>query len=225
MSETFTVKAEAREKVGKGAARYLRRNKMVPAVIYGDKQEPQPIAIPYKETFLALHGGGFFTTIATIELNGKPIKVLPKDYQLDPVRDFLMHVDFLRVSERTRVTVDVPVHFENEEASPGLERGGVLNVVRHEIEVEAPAGSIPHAFTIDLTGLDIGDSVHASSLTLPKGVELTITDRDFTIATIATPAALRSAEDEAEEAAADEVEATEVDAADEDGEEKDGEDK
>ena len=224
MSETFTVKAEAREKVGKGAARYLRRKNMIPAVIYGDKQDPQPIAIPYKETFLALHGGGFFTNIATIEVDGKPIKVLPKDYQLDPVRDFLMHVDFLRVSERTRVTVDVPVHFENEEASPGLERGGVLNVVRHEVEVEAPAGSIPHSFTIDLTGLEIGDSVHASALTLAKGVELTITDRDFTIATIATPAALRSEEDEAAETAADEVESTEV-AADEAGDASDGDDK
>ena len=224
MSETFTVKAEARDKVGKGAARYLRRKNMIPAVIYGDKQDPQPIAIPYKETFLALHGGGFFTNIATIEVDGKPIKVLPKDYQLDPVRDFLMHVDFLRVSERTRVTVDVPVHFENEEASPGLERGGVLNVVRHEVEVEAPAGSIPHSFTIDLTGLEIGDSVHASALTLAKGVELTITDRDFTIATIATPAALRSEEDEAAETAADEVESTEV-AADEAGDASDGDDK
>lgn len=226
MSETFTVKAEARDKVGKGAARYLRRNNMIPAVIYGDKQDPQPIAIPYKETFLALHGGGFFTNIATIELGGKPIKVLPKDYQLDPVRDFLMHVDFLRVSERTRVTVNVPVHFENEEASPGLERGGVLNVVRHEVEVEAPAGSIPHSFTIDLTGLEIGDSVHASALSLSKGVELTITDRDFTIATIATPAALRSEEDEAADTAADEVESTKVEADDADGgETEDGDDK
>ena len=228
MSETFTVKAEARDKVGKGAARYLRRNNMIPAVIYGDKQDPQPIAIPYKETFLALHGGGFFTNIATIEVDGKSIKVLPKDYQLDPVRDFLMHVDFLRVSERTRVTVDVPVHFENEEASPGLERGGVLNVVRHEVEVEAPAGSIPHSFTIDLTGLEIGDSIHASALKLENGVELTITDRDFTIATIATPAALRSEEDEAAEAAADEVEATEVEdkgEASENADAKDGDDK
>ncbi|MBO0663707.1 50S ribosomal protein L25/general stress protein Ctc [Jiella sp. MQZ9-1] len=209
MHQTFTVKAEAREKVGKGAARHLRRNNMIPAVIYGGKEEPLPIALPYKETFLALHAGGFMTSIATIEVNGKKIKVLPKDYQLEPVRDFLTHVDFLRVSESTRVTVEVPVHFENEEKSPGLKRGGTLNVVRHEVEVEAPAGSIPEAFTLDLSGLEINDSVHASALTLPKGVELTITDRDFTIATIATPAALRS-EDEGEEAAeAPETEVTE----------------
>lgn len=202
MSKTFTVKAEARDKVGKGAARHLRRNGMIPAVIYGDKQDPLPIAIPYKETFLALHAGGFMTHVGTIEVGGQSIQVLPKDYQLEPVRDFLMHVDFLRVSEKSRVTVEVPVHFENEEASPGLKRGGVLNVVRHEVEIECPATSIPEAFAIDLTGLEIGDSIHASALTLPKNVELTITDRDFTIATIAAPAALRSEEDEAEEASA-----------------------
>jgi len=215
MHQTFTVKAEARDKVGKGAARYLRRNNMIPAVIYGGKEEPLPIAIPYKETNLALHAGGFMTNIATIDVNGKQIKVLPKDYQLEPVRDFLMHVDFLRVSESTRVTVNIPVHFENEDDCAGITRGGTLNVVRHEVEVEAPAGSIPEYFTIDLSGLDIGDSVHASALDLPKGVELTITDRDFTIATIATPAALRSEEeegdiDEGEAPQDDEVEQTEV---------------
>ncbi|MEE2951955.1 MAG: 50S ribosomal protein L25/general stress protein Ctc [Pseudomonadota bacterium] len=205
MHQTFTVKAEKRDKVGKGAARHLRNNGLIPAVIYGDKQEPLSIALPYKETFLALHGGGFMTNIATIEVDGKKIKVLPKDYQLEPVRDFLMHVDFLRVSEKTRVTVEVPVHFENEDEAPGLTRGGVLNVVRHAVEVECPAGDIPEAFTLDLTGLDIGDSIHASALKLAKGVELTITDRDFTIATIAAPAALRSEEDEAEETAETEV--------------------
>ena len=116
MSQAFTVKAEARNKVGKGAARHLRRSGMIPAVIYGDKQDPLPIAIPYKETFLALHAGGFMTHVATIDVDGQKIRVLPKDYQLEPVRDFLMHVDFLRVSEKTRVTVEIPVHFENEEA-------------------------------------------------------------------------------------------------------------
>ncbi|WP_102958853.1 50S ribosomal protein L25/general stress protein Ctc [Mangrovicella endophytica] len=196
MSETYTVKAEAREQVGKGAARHLRRNGMIPAVIYGDKKDPQPIAIPYKETFLKLHAGGFLTTIATIELNGEQIKVLPKDYQLDPVRDFLVHVDFLRVSESTEVTVQVPVHFENEDAAPGLTRGGTLNIVRHEVEVHCPAGSIPEAFTVDLTGLQIGDSVHISAVKLPKGVRPTIADRDFTIATIASTAAGQSEADE-----------------------------
>ncbi|TFF22804.1 50S ribosomal protein L25/general stress protein Ctc [Jiella endophytica] len=219
MHQTFTVKAEARDKVGKGAARYLRRNNMIPAVIYGGKEEPLPIALPYKETFLALHAGGFMTSIATIELDGKEIKVLPKDYQLEPIRDFLMHVDFLRVSESTRVTVEIPVHFENEEKSPGLKRGGTLNVVRHEVEVHAPAGSIPEFFAVDLSGLEINDSVHASALTLPKGVDLTITDRDFTIATIATPAALRSEGDEEEETEVTEQKAQTVEGETEAGEE------
>ena len=215
MSETYTVKAEAREKVGKGAARHLRRNGMVPAVIYGGKQEPQSIAVPYKETFLKLHAGGFLTTVATIEVGGQQIKVLPKDYQLDPVRDFLIHVDYLRVSESTRVTVEVPVHFTNEDEAPGLKRdGGVLNIVRHTVEVEAPAGSIPDAFTVDLTGLSIGDSVHSDAIKLPKGVEFTIQDRDFTVATIAAPDVLTEEEEAGEAPAADAVEATEQDVAD-----------
>lgn len=189
MSETYTVKAEAREKVGKGAARHLRRNGMVPAVIYGDKQEPLSIAIPYKETFLKLHAGGFKTTIATIDLGGKMIKVLPKDYQLDPVKDFLIHVDFLRVSSRTVVTVNIPVHFENEDAAPGIKaHDGTLNVAHHSIEVECPAEAIPEAFTIDLAGLEIGAAIHASVLTLPKGVTLTDSS-DFVIATIVPPMA------------------------------------
>lgn len=189
MSETYTVKAEARETVGKGAARHLRRNGMVPAVIYGDKQEPLPIAIPYKETFLKLHAGGFKTTIATIELNGKQIKVLPKDYQLDPVKDFLIHVDFLRVSSRTVVTVAIPVHFENEDAAPGIKANdGVLNVAHHTVEVECPAESIPEAFTVDLTGLEIGSAIHASELKLPKGVTL-VGEGDVVIATIVPPMA------------------------------------
>ncbi|SJZ83943.1 50S ribosomal protein L25/general stress protein Ctc [Consotaella salsifontis] len=200
MSETYTVKAELREKVGKGAARHLRRTGMVPAVIYGAKQDPLPIAIPYKETFMKLHAGGFMTTIATVEVDGQQIKVLPKDYQLDPVRDFLMHVDFLRVSETSEVTVEVPVHFAGEDACPGIRRGGVLNVVRHQVEIHCPASAIPDSLTADVSKLDIGDSLHASEVTLPKGVRFTITDRDFTIATIAAPAALLSEEAEAETA-------------------------
>ena len=206
MSETYTVKAEAREKVGKGAARHLRRNGLVPAVIYGDKQAPLPIAIPYKETFLKLHAGGFKTTIATIELNGQQIKVLPKDYQLDPGKDFLIHVDFLRVSSRTVVHVAIAVHFENEDAAPGLKAsGGVLNVAHHSVEVECPAESIPDAFTVDLTGLEIGAAIHASELKLPKGVKLT-GEADMVIATIAPPMAEEV--DEVVEAEAPETEVT-----------------
>ncbi|MEM6462406.1 MAG: 50S ribosomal protein L25/general stress protein Ctc [Pseudomonadota bacterium] len=200
MSNSYELKAEARDRVGKGSARELRRNGMIPAVIYGDKQPPVSIALPYKDVTMKIHGGGFMTTIATIDVDGQKIRVLPKDYQLDPVRDFTMHVDFLRISKNTVVTVEVPMQFVNEDDSPGIKRGGVLNTVRHTVEVSCPADKIPEAFVADLTGLDIGDAVHISAIDLPEDVELTITDRDFTIATIAAPAGLKSEEEEAEAA-------------------------
>ncbi len=184
MSETYVLKADLRTRVGKGSSRELRRNGQIPAVIYGDKQEPLAIAVSYKEIFYKIHGGGFKTTVATIEVDGKKIQVLPKDYQLDPVRDFPQHVDFLRVSAKSVVHVNVPVHFKNEEAAPGIKRGGVLDG--------------------DLTGLEIGDSVHISAIKLPKGVTPAIQDRDFTIATIAAPAGLKS-EEAASEGAAEEA--------------------
>ncbi|GHD11779.1 50S ribosomal protein L25/general stress protein Ctc [Tianweitania populi] len=193
--ETYELKAEAREKVGKGSAREIRRNGKVPAVIYGEKQPPLAIALSYKDIFYKIHGGGFKTTVAIIDVNGQKIRVLPKDYQLDPVKDFPMHVDFLRVGEHSLVTVNVPVHFLNEDASPGIKRGGVLNIVRHDIELQVPADQIPDAIEIDLKGLKIGDIIHISSVKLPKNVELTITDRDFTVATIAAPAVLTEAEE------------------------------
>ena len=202
MSQTYELKAEARERVGKGSAREVRRNGKVPAVIYGDKQPPLAIALPYKDVYYKIHGGGFLTTIATIDVDGKKIEVLPKDYQLDPVRDFPVHVDFLRIGKDTVVTVDIPVHFINEEMSAGIRRGGVLNIVRHEIQVRCPSDAIPDHFDVDLTGLEIGDAVHISALKLPENVKPTITDRDFTIATIAAPAVLKSTEEEEAEAAA-----------------------
>lgn len=194
MSETYELKAEARELVGKGSARDVRRNGKVPAVIYGDKQPPLAIALSYKDIFYKIHGGGFLTTVATIEVDGKKIKVLPKDYQLDPVRDFPMHVDFLRVGANTEVNVQVPVHFINEEKSPGIKRGGTLNIVRHEVEFHCPATAIPDFITVDLDGTEIGDSIHISAVKLPKGVKPVISDRDFTIATIAGTSASKSEE-------------------------------
>lgn len=188
----YELKAEARAQVGKGSARELRRNGLIPAVIYGDNKAPVSIALSRKDVTKKIHDGGFMTTLVTIEVDGKKHSVLPKDYQLDPVRDFLMHVDFLRVSKNTQVTVEIPVHFENEEKSPGLKRGGVLNVVRHTVECHCPANAIPDAITIDLTGLELGAGIHISHVSLPEGVEPTITDRDFTIATIASPAGLKS---------------------------------
>ena len=196
--QSYALKAERREKVGKGAARELRRNGYVPAVIYGDKKDPLAITLSRKEVTMQLHAGGFMTTLAMIEVDGEKHQVLAKDYQTDPVRDFVTHVDFLRIGKGTRVVVEIPVHFLNEEESPGLKRGGVINIVRHEVEVECPATAIPDAFEVDLTGLDIGDSIHISNITLPDGVTPTITDRDFTVATIAAPAALTAEEDAGE---------------------------
>ncbi|WP_019171261.1 50S ribosomal protein L25/general stress protein Ctc [Pseudaminobacter salicylatoxidans] len=194
MSDTNVLKAEARERVGKGSARELRRNGKIPAVIYGDKQPPLAITLSYKDIFYKIHGGGFMTTVATIEVDGQKIQALPKDYQLDPVRDFPLHVDFLRVGKNTEVNVNVPVRFINEEKAPGIKRGGVLNIVRHEVEFHCPANAIPEFIEVDLTGLELGASVHISSVKLPKNVKPVISDRDFTIATVAAPAGLKSEE-------------------------------
>ena len=186
---SYELKAETRERVGKGSSRELRRNGLIPAVIYGDKQAPVSIALSTKEVTQKIHAGGFMTTVATIDVNGEKIKVLPKDFQLDPVRDFTMHVDFLRVTGDSHVVVEVPVHFVNEAKSPGIKVGGVLNIVRHEVELHALAGDIPEFLTADLSGLKVGDGIHISHIKLPKGTSPVITDRDFTIATIAVPAA------------------------------------
>jgi large subunit ribosomal protein L25 len=186
--EKYELKAEARERVGKGSSRELRRNGFIPAVIYGDKQPPVSIVLNTNEVTKRIHAGGFMTTVATINVDGQKITVLPKDYQLDPVRDFTLHVDFLRVSGNTEVTVDVPVHFINEDKS-AIKQGGVLNIVRHTVEFSCPAGSIPEFITVDLDGAKIGDSIHISAVKLPKGVRPVITDRDFTIATLVAPAA------------------------------------
>jgi len=193
---TYELKAEARDRVGKGSSRELRRNGLIPAVIYGDKQAPISIALSTNEVTKRIHAGGFMTTVATIDVNGQKISVLPKDYQLDPVRDFTMHVDFLRVSADSRVTVEVPVHFINEDKS-AIKTGGVLNIVRHEVELVCPANDIPEFLTADLEGLQFGDSIHISNIKLPKGVETTI-DRDFTIASIVAPVAEEAEEAEGE---------------------------
>ncbi|GGA45127.1 50S ribosomal protein L25/general stress protein Ctc [Pelagibacterium lentulum] len=188
------LKASVRDRVGKGAARELRRNGLVPAVIYGDKKAPLAISVSYKDTFRKIHDGGFLSHVIEIDVDGEKHRVIPKDYQLEPVRDFLVHVDFLRIGKNTTLTVEVPVNFINEEKSPGLKKGGVLNIVRHAVEVSCPAESIPENLVVDLAGVEVGDSIHISAVTLPKGVTPTITDRDFTIATIAAPSALRSSE-------------------------------
>jgi len=210
MAEAVELKAWARGRTGKGGARAVRREGRVPGIVYGDKAEPQNIALDYKAIWQQLHTGHFQSTIFMLDLDGTKTRVIPRGVQLDPVRDFPIHVDFMRVSKDSLVTVEVPVHFLNEAASPGIKRGGILNVVRHEIEVRCPADSIPEHFEVDLTGLEIGDSVHISAIKLPEGVRPTISDRDFTVATIvgraaeeAAPGAVAAAEEGAEEAEAE----------------------
>lgn len=195
MSRSYELVATVRDRVGKGAARALRRENKIPAVIYGAGQPALPIALPAKEIFLKLHAGGFLTTIAVIDTGAEKIRVIPRDYQLDPVRDTLVHVDFLRVSAHSHLEVEVPVHFLNEEGSPGLKRGGVLNVVAHTVTLNVSADNIPEALTVDLTGLEIGDSVHLSQIALPAGAQVVGHAEELTIATIVAPAVL--AEDEA----------------------------
>lgn len=189
MTQTPELTAVVRDRAGKGAARAVRREGLVPGVIYGGKQEPLLISMAYKELMKEVETGRFLSTVYTLDVDGKKVPVLPRDVQFEPVRDFLIHVDFLRIVKDTRLAVAVPVVFINEELSPGIKRGGVLNTVRHEVELECPADAIPDEITIDLTGTDIGDSIHISSVKLPENVSPVITDRDFTIATIATPAA------------------------------------
>lgn len=198
MATSYELKASPRDRVGKGAARALRREGLIPAVIYGDKQPALPIAIAIKEATQLLHRGGFTTHLGTIEVEGKTHRVIAKDYQLDPVRDNLLHVDFLRVAAGATLTVEIPVHFLNEETSPGIKRGGVLNVVRHAVEMTVPVDNIPEALEIDLSKVNLGDSIHISAVKLPDGCKPTITDRDFTIATIASPAGLKEEAEEGE---------------------------
>jgi large subunit ribosomal protein L25 len=194
MSEALTLPAETRERAGKGASRALRREGRVPAVIYGGKEEPLTVHVEEKELRRQLGTGHFFNSIVELEVGGKKLRTLPKDVAFHPVTDRPLHADFLRVAKDAKITVNIPVHFANEAASPGLKRGGVLNVVRHELELVCEADKIPDEIVIDVTGLDVGDSIHISAVNLPAGSESAITDRDFTIATIVAPSALKSEE-------------------------------
>ena len=198
MAEVSTIAAERRERAGKGPARAARRAGRVPGVIYGATKDPAMVTLDPRELDRELNTGGFMATIYDVQIEQDKERVLPRDVQFDPVTDRPIHVDFLRVSATTSVTVQVPVNFLNEEESPGLKRGGLLNVVRHEIEMICRADAIPSAVEVDLTGLDIGDSIHISMISLPDGVAPTITDRDFTVATIAAPTVAQE-EEEAEE--------------------------
>lgn len=208
MSETETFECDVRDAIGKGASRAARRGGRIPAVVYGGDEAPVSITLDYNEIQKAYFSGQLTGRLATLSIAGKAQPVLPRDVQVDRVRDTPIHVDFIRVDERTRIDVAVAVRFLNEDTSPGLKKGGVLNVVRHEVELKCPATRIPEFIELDLAAAEIGDTLHMSAITLPDGVTPTITDRDFTVATIVAPRTAK-ADDEGEDAAETEAESEE----------------
>jgi large subunit ribosomal protein L25 len=197
MVETIQIAAETRDRAGKGAARATRRSGKIPGVIYGDGKAPILIAIDRHRMFKLLRDPAFMTHLYDIEIGAERHHCLARDMALDPVTDEAIHLDFLRVSDRSRVHATVPVQFVHAEAAPGIKIGGVLNVVRHDVDVICRADAIPDHLTLDLTAAEIGDSLRMSAMVLPDGVRSALGDRDFVIATIAAPTVMR---DEAAEA-------------------------
>ena len=197
MSETLKLAAEMRERAGKGASRAVRRTGRVPAVIYGAGEPATPIHVEEKILVRQLSTGHFMNSVVEIEIDGKSIRTLPRDVQFHPVSDRPIHVDFFRLTGDATITVQVPVHFVDEDKSPGMKRGAVLNIVRHELQLDCPSNAIPDQIEISLAGRDVGDSIHISAVTLPAGVTSHIHDRDFTIATMVAPSALKSEVDAA----------------------------
>ena len=211
MSNISTISAESREKSGKGASRSLRREGRIPAVIYGGGDSPSHISIEYRLFDMEYTQAGFFSRLYDVDIEGEKTRVLPRDVQLDAVSDRPLHVDFIRYVKGTKITVEVAVNFLGEDVCPGLKRGGVLNVVRRSVELLCPVESIPDMITLDISESDIGDSLHISQINLPDGVDPTITDRDFTIATIAAPTVMTEEEETGDEQD-DDTEATADDA-------------
>ena len=200
MVATSNLSAEKRESVGKGNSRSLRREGRIPAVIYGDKLEPLSISLNERDLNAELRKEGFFNRLCNLEVEKEKTLVLPQSIALHPVTDRAEHLDFLRVSDNTKVTIETPVKFENEEECPGIKKGGILNIVRYNIEVSCPASNIPELFVVDLTGLELGDSIRYSNIkNINEGVAPTIQDRDFIIASVVAPAALVSEEEETSE--------------------------
>tara|TARA_B100001059_G_scaffold71165_1_gene68259 strand:+ start:8623 stop:9303 length:681 start_codon:yes stop_codon:yes gene_type:complete len=195
------LSAETRKSVGKGNSRALRREGRIPAVVYGNKLEPLSISLSERDLNTELRKEGFFNKLCDLEVGKDKVLVLPQAIALHPVTDRAEHLDFLRVSDKTKVTIEIPVKFENEEECPGIKKGGILNIVRYSVEVSCPASNIPELFVVDLTGLELGDSIRFSNIKdVAEGVIPTITDRDFIIASVVAPAALVSeGEDTVEE--------------------------
>lgn len=211
MAENTVLNATARAGTGKGAARTARREGLVPGVIYGGGTDPQPINVKFNELFKRLKAGKFLSTLLTISVDGKEEKVICRNVQRDVVKDLPTHVDFLRLSARSRINLLIPVEFVGEEECPGLKKGGVLTVVRNEVELKVTAGNIPESVTANLAGLNIGDTLTISAIELPEGTRPMIMDRDFMIANISAPSGLAAADDD-DDAGAAEGEAEEASA-------------
>ena len=217
MIEVVQIEAQKRDLVGTGISRDLRSKKMIPCIIYGDKKDPVPIQVDEKKLRMQINDAGFFSKQCEIKIEKEVFKVLPKYLQLHPVSEKILHIDFLRVGENTTVTLSVPVKFVNENNCPGIKQGGVLNIVRHEVELKTLVSKIPEFLEANLDGLEIGDSIHISSINLDDGVSPTISDRDFTIATVAPPTVMKVEEETKTE---DEEVSEEEEATTEDSQEK-----
>ena len=205
MAEKIVLDATVRAGSGKGAARAARRENLVPGVIYGGNDEPQTINVKFNELLKLLKAGQFLSTLLMLNVEGKQVRVICRAVQRDVVKDLPTHVDFLRLSEKSRINLFIPVHFINHDDAPGLKRGGNLTVVRPDVELKVTASNIPDELVVDLTGKDIGDVIHISDIELPAGSRPMITDRDFVIANISAPRALVAADSEAEEAETEEA--------------------
>ena len=191
MKEILQILAKKRSETGTGNAREFRSKKLIPGIIYGEKKEPIPISLDEKNLKLQVSDTGFFSKQCEIKINEESFRVLPKDIQLHPVKENILHIDFLRIGENTTVTLFVPVKFINENECEGIKQGGVINIVRHEVELKTPVSKIPEFLEANLSGLEIGDSIHISSINLDESVKPTIQDRDFTIATVAPPTVMK----------------------------------
>jgi large subunit ribosomal protein L25 len=187
MSQVQELKAEAREGRGKGPAYQARQKGLIPAVVYGGKAEPETVNIDARTLERRIEQGAFLTTLLMLDVGGKKTRVIPRQLQLDPVSDRPVHVDFMRLAEGSSVRLEIPVHFKGQGESPGLKKGGVLNIVRHEMELTCPADRIPNEVLVDVSKLDINESIHISALNLPEGVKPTIRGRDFTVCSIVAP--------------------------------------
>ena len=185
MAQVSEIKASARKRSGTGGARAVRREALVPGVVYGDGRAPENVALQSNELVNLINRGRFLSSVIELDVDGSKVRVIPREVQMDPVNEKLVHIDFQRIGKGASIRVNVPVRFINEALSPGLKRGGVLNIVRHEVEVIAPADKIPEFFEFNLEGLEIGRSIHISAVKMPDGVRPTIQNRDFTVATVA----------------------------------------